>query len=238
MKDWKSINTKVSYEPIEAFKDDEISIQDEDKIEEIYYQMVAPEADLDQIENALLALREKYPNIAIIENFLIAVYKISGKNDKCSATIKNHYKKYPNYLFAKVSYAREIMHNEKDWFEQVFGQAICLEDLYPDRDVFHISEVIAFFVLMIENLMNKELFSSAEVVFDMLEELDHGSDSIMEDLRPRIALIKFMNTIQKWKGIDKQKKNKIEKRKLSKKLINKYQKQSKINDKLYNNVND
>ena len=113
--------------------------------------MANPKEDLDQAEQTLLALREKYPNVAMIENFLIAVYKNSGKHDKCSATIKEHYKKYPNYLFAKAAYARDIMHDEKDWFEQIFGQAVCLEDLYPDRDVFHISEVIAFFTLMIDH---------------------------------------------------------------------------------------
>jgi hypothetical protein len=230
MQDWESINTKISYEPIETFKDDGVSTQDKDKIEKIYDQMANPKANLDKAEKNLLALREKYPNVAMIENFLIAVYGISGKRNKCITTIKEHYKKYPNYLFAKVAYAREIMHDEKDWFEQVFGQALCLEDLYPDRDIFHISEVIAFFALMIENLINKESFSSAEVIFDMLDELDHGSDNIIESLRPKMAMIKFMNTIQQWKERDKQKKNKIEKHKLPKKLRDKYQKQLKLDN--------
>jgi tetratricopeptide (TPR) repeat protein len=94
-------------------------------------------------------LKEKYPNVPQIFNLLGLAYSELGNKTKAYDIAKENYLKNPEYLFAKINYAELFIHKKQ--FEKIppiFDNKLDLKLLYPHRDVFHLSEVAAFYGLI------------------------------------------------------------------------------------------
>ncbi|MCF6158790.1 MAG: hypothetical protein E3K32_09505 [wastewater metagenome] len=93
----------------------------------------------------LKKLIETYPDIPRLYNYLIAAYSVIGKLEKAEALVLESYKKHPDYLFAKLNYAETCMSKgEYEKIPEIFNHKFDLKLLYPERNVFHISEVVNF----------------------------------------------------------------------------------------------
>ena len=52
---------------------------------------------------------------------------------------------HPDYLFGKINLATEYWKKgEIDKIPEVLGEALDIKALYPERDIFHIDEVVNF----------------------------------------------------------------------------------------------
>ena len=93
----------------------------------------------------LLKLIEGYPHIPLFYNYLSNAYLLIGDAQKTEETIIECYNKFPEYLFAKVGYANVLLKKgEGEKVPDIFENKTNLRDLYPEREVFHTSEFIAF----------------------------------------------------------------------------------------------
>ena len=121
----------------------------------------------------LLALREQYPNIQQVSNYLAAAYAKTGQNDKVEALVQQNYARDPTYLFARIHYAELCLQRED--FEQaaeIFDHKFDLQLLYPRRKSFHISEAVGFFgVIGLYFFMTGER-DVAERVYETLKTID------------------------------------------------------------------
>lgn len=100
-----------------------------------------PKTIIDRLEELI----GKYPNIPQLYNFASVAY--SNLNDKIKAkyyTEKN-FENNPNYLFAKLNYAEICMsEGNHEKVPSILENKFDLKALYPERDVFHITEVVGF----------------------------------------------------------------------------------------------
>jgi tetratricopeptide (TPR) repeat protein len=113
----------------------------------------------------LLELIEKYPNVPVFYNYLRVAYEARGKKEKVDAVLTEVYQKHPDYLFAKTNYAFKCLRNgEPEEIPNIFDHKFDLKLLYPQRDIFHISEfsaftgVMALYYLMIDDTQSAEKY--------------------------------------------------------------------------------
>lgn len=86
-----------------------------------------------------------YPDIPQLYNYFIIAYSNIGEQKKAEALILENYKKHPGYLFAKLNYAEICMRKGNyEKVPEIFDHKFELNLLYPERKVFHISEVVNF----------------------------------------------------------------------------------------------
>ncbi len=95
----------------------------------------------------LLELKTKYPNVPAIYNYISAAYLYSRQMENYFNSVKETFEKFPNYLFAKTALAEYYINNNK--YKEIPGILDGKFDIHmhypPTKEVFHISEVRAFY---------------------------------------------------------------------------------------------
>jgi hypothetical protein len=93
----------------------------------------------------LLVLKDQYPDVPKVYNYLAAAYSRAGNQKLARDITVENYKNNPGYLYAKINYA-QICLNEGNFYKipDIFEGKLDLKILYPDRNKFHISEFAGF----------------------------------------------------------------------------------------------
>jgi len=165
---------EVTYEPMENpyIKKLSHSVRKKiGKISEELYEMV-----FKQPEKAVISLKEaieQYPDVPQFSNYLMMAYSKTGEWDKIEDLVAENYRKYPDYLFAKLNYAELCLRRKEiDQIPIIFDNKFDLKLLYPKRKKFHITEVIGF--MGITGLYYCEIgeIKSAELCYSILRKLD------------------------------------------------------------------
>ena len=87
----------------------------------------------------------RWPQNPVFHNRLVMVYQLLDDKEKADENAQLLYQKFPDYLFAKVSYAEFLIgHSRLEEVPAVFGGNFSLPAIYPQRNSFHIAEVVAF----------------------------------------------------------------------------------------------
>lgn len=119
---------------------------------EIYHAMnfeANSEEDLLQHVTRIKKAIKKWPESRVFHNYLINAYHRLNENNKAKEMTRNLVKQFPDYLFGKMSYAELLIQEDKlDEVSDIFGGQLHLRSILPDREVFHISEVVSFHALM------------------------------------------------------------------------------------------
>ncbi len=120
----------------------------------------------------LLALRERYPKVQPLANYLVVAYNRTGQTEVARQLIVENYRRNPEYLFARVHYAEICLHEGNDAeVAQIFEHKFDLKLLYPERRRFHVSEVVAFFGLLGNYFLTTGDRARAEQIYQMLHQL-------------------------------------------------------------------
>lgn len=138
---------------------------------------------ISQIEEFL----KEYPHLPKPYNFLASLYMNNGENEKGEAVIKEMYAKFPRYLFAKIAYAKLCMASSHiHEFEKIFEGKYNLKQLYPDRDEFHISELIAFTDVLCEHACHKRNFDFVRKTLQAFKSMDLDYQGIVKIIKDRL----------------------------------------------------
>ena len=166
----KKFGYKITTDP--QFQDEEFGI---DKILQKQLEPLGRKA-LDKnntgIIDELTALIVKYPGVPILKNYLMVAYNARGNYEK--ATEINHWTiaEHPDYLFARLNAANEFMNiGEFGKVPEILGEHFEIKELYPDRDVFHLSEITNFLKTVIRYFSLTGQFALAENRLDMLTQI-------------------------------------------------------------------
>ena len=103
--------------------------------------------------------------------------------------ISETYEKFPDYLFAQTALAHIYLEEglpEKTM--EVLKGAYTLKQLYPQRDVFHISEFKVFNSCMIRYFCKIQDFKRAEVYLQMLQEVLEPDDILLQSAQKRFKM--------------------------------------------------
>ncbi len=118
-------------------------------------------------------LIKKYPHVPQFKNFLTAVYDSKGDKNKAYECNKLIQEEHPDYLLGKVNLAAQYFEQkEYDKIPEVLGEQMETQALYPDRKVFHVSEVMAFNRLAVIYYSTIGNLEEAESRLKIMEEID------------------------------------------------------------------
>lgn len=136
-----------------------------------------------QIEEFL----KEYPHLPKLYNFLASLYMNNGDKEKGAAVIQEMYAKFPRYLFAKIAYTKFCMASGRiHEFEKIFEGKYNLKQLYPARDEFHISELIAFTDVLCEHACHKRDFDFVRKTLHALKAMDLDYQGIIGTIEDRL----------------------------------------------------
>ncbi len=147
--------------------------------------------DLGQLDNAIVELEaflKKYPDHPVLLNWLSNFYQFGGHQEKAFSLMILNYKKNPEYLFARCNYAIYQLKSLKNYkiVPTIFDNTFWLSDLYPEREVFHIAEVDAYFRCIGLYWIYAGKFDQAQGIIDMLKSIDEDLSAI-EELERELA---------------------------------------------------
>jgi len=170
---YKSFDYEITNDP--EFMNDKFGITPElsRQMSSIYYK--AQKGGRKVIEK-MIHLVEEYPRVPQLKNYLSAAYMNSGNIEKAREV--NHWilKEHPDYLFGKLNLGFEYYAGKQyDKIPEVIGNLMEIQDLYPERNCFHISEVTGYHKLAIMYFCAIGNLTAAESRYEIIEKLapDH-----------------------------------------------------------------
>ena len=123
----------------------------------------------------LKELKEKYPEVREISNWLSAALSAVGQKEEADALAKESFLKHPDYLFARMNYVSICLRDGN--LEEIpkILDKFDLKMLYPDRDTFHVSEVATFYGITGQSHLASGNTDAALTCLNLLQEVapDH-----------------------------------------------------------------
>ena len=166
---------------------DFIDKNDLDKLNDINGKMIEEQTDYYKYISALEELKKKYPQVSKIYNLLAACYQDANEYEKAESLVFEQYEKFPDYLFAKINIAEyHLKEGKLEEVERIFDGKFNLKQLYPERDVFHVSEATAFISLCGRYFLRKGNIMKANLYLDMLYEFQDPNHPAIQILSSQI----------------------------------------------------
>ncbi len=126
-------------------------------------------------------LIRRYPHIPKLYNHLAIAYQDAGRRDDADRIFHQTYELFPEYLFGRAAYAQICMRDgETDKVPGIFNNRMTLIHLYPNRKLFHASEVVAFFSIMAEYNSRIGNFAQAQIHLDVLNKVAPNSPAVAQ----------------------------------------------------------
>ena len=131
--------------------------------------MVDPSAAIPE----LLAAIAQYPQVRVLYNYLAVAYSAVGDVERSETVILENIRRHPDYLFARTNYAEMCLgRGEPDKVPEILGARLDLKQLYPKRNLFHISEVVGFYGVVGFYYWETGRPAEAARCYDLLRQLD------------------------------------------------------------------
>jgi hypothetical protein len=151
----------------------------QDRIQEVFELVQEKPQSVIQELRDLAAL---YPNVPSLTNWLINALRAGTMANRCEAMelCQALFRKMPDYFFARTTLA-DLWLDEgaiEKAAELLFGPGCVLTQLYPDRKVFHISEIRHWFYLCARAKILLGEPRVAESYRDILEQLEPDSQGV------------------------------------------------------------
>lgn len=167
---YKMFGYEITDEPELLDKEFGITSEIREHIYELYFEAHEPERGTIK---KLKTIIKKYPHIPHFKNFLTTAYDSLGNKKKAYECNKLIQEEHPDYLFGKINLAAQYFEQEEyDKIPEVLGELMEIQALYPDRKVFHVSEMMAFYRLAVIYYSAIGNLEAAESRFKIMEEID------------------------------------------------------------------
>jgi tetratricopeptide (TPR) repeat protein len=132
----------ITDEPLENRHIKRLPSQVQARIDDLYE---LAQHDPTQVIPELERLIVTYPHVPTFYNYLSIAYLHSGDQEQATTLVREAYRRHPQYLFAKVNYANLcLQQGESEKVPGIFAHACDLQQLYPHRTRFHVSEFTGF----------------------------------------------------------------------------------------------
>ena len=164
------ISYEISDEPLGDTAYDRLPQSVKDEMEQIYYLLrQKPRETISQ----LLPLIERHPEVPQLYNYLQSAYQLLHDRENAQRILDEMLERFPDYLFGRIAYARDCLERgDLDKVVEIFEGKYDLKLLYPDRERFHISEVLNFDYIMAWYFHAKGDHDRAEMYYKVLKQID------------------------------------------------------------------
>ncbi|MGM0498195.1 MAG: SEC-C metal-binding domain-containing protein [Bacteroidota bacterium] len=169
-KRYKFYGYNLTNDPKLLVERDQIPQALEKQMENLYIK--AKEGGKENIRH-LKDLSKKYPDVPVLKNFLSTAYINSGMEEESYKINDRLLKEHPNYLYGILNKANEhIIKEELEKVPALMGENMELQDLFPERNIFHVSEMISFMETAIRYFIANNDIEAAVSRVDLLKEID------------------------------------------------------------------
>jgi hypothetical protein len=161
---------EIVFEPLYSSRYAEYHEQLGDRVTELHIQANQdPEKAIPVLED----LAFQYPHFPILQNYLMVAYTLAGRKEEADALTEQMFLHFPDYLLARAAYARMFLaKGDLQRVAEVLENKFDLKQLYPERDVFHYSEVIQYTALVAEYLIARGETDRAQPYVTLVEDVD------------------------------------------------------------------
>ncbi len=124
----------------------------------------------------------QYPKVPALYNYLSVAYIAKGNTTKFDKLNEMLIKDYPGYPVSRINQAmRHIMRSEFDKAEALLGNGISLNNFLPNRQIYHISEVVQFYETVVRLFIHKRQFDAVDNHIKLLKEISGKFDGFHKD---------------------------------------------------------
>ena len=155
-----------------SYNDDKYGITEPIKeiIEDIFFDV---QKGKPSVIKRLERLCKKYPRVPQFKNYLAVSLSHAGNEKRAFEVNEQALKAHPDYLFARTNQAKVLMERgETDAIPKLLGEEMELKALYPDKDRFHILEVLTYFNTTVKYFLMVDDPHNAQIRLDLLREID------------------------------------------------------------------
>lgn len=152
---------------------------------------------LDDPRTAVTELRawiEREP-LPMLFNWLSGAYSALGETEAVRETVRENYRRNPNYLFARVNYAELCLRDgDLPGAQEALGTAFDIRPLLGSRKRVHVSEVAGYFYAVALYHIKAGDRDGAEKIYEMLDEVAPGepaTEALRRRLHPRLRDLFF-----------------------------------------------
>ena len=148
---------------------------------------------------------QQHPQHPTLKNYLQNAYLIQGKVNQAIEWSKKIIKDHPDYLFAKINLALVYIRKQQDLQKanELIPNPTELNDLEPNRTLFHISEVLTFEQYTIEYYHQQKVIEEIERRETRLKQLSKAFRSHSLKIQPLLHNIeRFLMTLRMEKMIE------------------------------------
>ncbi len=125
------------------------------------------------LDRELEQLISKYPGIPQFKNYLTAFYSKNKQQKKAIELNNIILKEHPDYLFGKINLALQYLREKNiDKIPELLGRDMEIKSLYPERDIFHIEEILSFYQIAVFYFIETGDIESAEMRLKIMSDLD------------------------------------------------------------------
>ncbi len=172
---------KITYKPLKSLYDPKGL-----DLHKTYHLLVKePQEVIPVLEDCL----QKNPNNPLAITWLCAAYESLDQKDKARELLEENVQLYPQYIYNLTRLSKIYL--EEGAHEKVpplFKNTWNLKELFPDRNVFHIGEVIAFLQVCCDYFYQAGKKEEANNYLTMLKEVHPKKDhQLIQDLEKKLA---------------------------------------------------
>jgi len=167
---------KITYKPIELGYNK--SKEEKENYIKLLEGFNSGKKDIDQFVNKAIKL---YPNNPIFKGLLYRYLFDKDKIKEIKKNIEKDYNQSPDYLFFKLYYGEILLKDELyDKIDEIFCYKTKLEELYPQREIFHITEYVSFCLFFIKFNLALDKIETAVQYYDALSKYYvEGNEKLM-----------------------------------------------------------
>jgi tetratricopeptide (TPR) repeat protein len=188
-------NYEISSEPLGDTAYDRLPQSVKDEMEQLYYLLrKKPRETIPR----LLPLIEQHPEVPQLYNYLHSAYQLLHDRENAQRILDEMLARFPDYLFGRLAYARDCLERgDLDKVSEIFEGKFDLKLLYPDRERFHVSEVLNFGAVMAWYFHAKGDHKRAEMYYNLLQQIDptHETTKVTKQLLHPSAIAAWLRKL-------------------------------------------
>ncbi|HLC06851.1 MAG TPA: hypothetical protein VJJ26_01560 [Candidatus Babeliales bacterium] len=186
------INYDISFEPLSTYTRSKELEQTSVRMRELL------DSNYKEALKQLPALIEKYPNDPTLAGYLAAAHTLNKDTVASKQLIIQNYNKFPTYFFARCMYADLcIQENNLEEAAKAIDNKFDLKILYPDRSVFHVSELLAFCQVCTKYFGELGDYNQAQIYVDIIKQLD-DEHPLVENLESYLFYCAAKQTVKQF----------------------------------------
>lgn len=156
-----------------------------------------------QIIGELTDLIVKYPLNPVLKNYLSVAYNVRGNYEKATEINRWILAEHPDYLFARLNEANDYINREEyDKVPAVLGEIFEIKALYPEREMFHLSEITGYLKTLVRYFAYSGEYELAENRLEMLREIAPGHPDL-EDAQNQYTAALLRNASKRFEKEEK-----------------------------------